>query len=307
MAEPPHPADDGRGWGEWLALAAGVRAHHLLSLFGCRPSPHRSAPCRNERFSLDRKPGFGVQHADGGSGPLGSAMGNGSRDAAHLSSSTKAADPLPAAGIAAILALPVVPTGRNDGTEPDAADRALRASAEFPVVLRPGDLAGRRQLGIVPLGLQRAPECLGGLPAHGIEMRHATPPLLVVVVCLSGGCRGQEDLGSMQPSTRALFERKLPVTLAQVHRAHRRIAAQPGQFAKLGGVDLMRADRVVRQRTQTVPTAPGTALSADVFPEHGRAQGTVSRCSRHRSRPRPTRPGTGTSRTSRVTLLEPVA
>src|SRR6266545_2657747 len=135
--------------------------------------------------------------------------------ATHPRSSPKAADRLAAAGIATELALPVVPTGWDYRAEPGATDRAFLTRAELSLSFRPGEFPSCRQLRVVLLCLERAPRGVDGFLAHGVELRHTTSALLVVIVGLSGGCRGRLDFRSMQPSARVLVVSQFTVALAQ--------------------------------------------------------------------------------------------
>ncbi len=189
--------------------------------------------------------------------------------ATHPRSSPKAADRLAAAGIATELALPVVPTGWDYRAEPGATDRAFLTRAELSLSFRPGEFPSCRQLRVVLLCLERAPRGVDGFLAHGVELRHTTSALLVVIVGLSGGCRGRPDFRSMQPSAGVLVVSQFTVALAQAGGTQRRVVGQPGQFAKLMGVDPMRKHRMVRQRAQPTPIAPRTALRFDALPQPG--------------------------------------
>jgi hypothetical protein len=210
--------------------------------------------------------------------------------AAHPCSSAKAADRLAAAGIAAELALPVVPTGRDDRAEPGATDRAFLTCAEFSASFRPGDFPSCRQLRVVLLCLERAPERVDGCLAHRVQLGSTTPALLVVIVGFSGRGRSRPDLRSLQPSTGVLVASQFAVAFTQAAGAKRRVGSQPGSFAKLMGVDPMRNDRMVCQGAQPTPIAPRTALSLDARPQPGLVDESVNAVSWHRNGPATTGP-----------------
>src|SRR5918995_6712860 len=132
---------------------------------------------------------------------------------AHPCPRAKAAERLATAGVAAVLSLPIVPTGWCDRAEPGATDRTFDAGAACSASSRPRDLASCREFGVVTFGTKRAPERFDGLVAHGVQVLHTTPAPVLVVVGFPGCRPGHPDLRSVQPLTRILLVGKLAVAV----------------------------------------------------------------------------------------------